>query len=138
MAKAEGIPPTASVASVGPGIRFIGNYVYAYSGVINASSSSAADTGMLDFTSGIGLIMGTIAFQTTEVASNAIYLEVLFNGSTIIDGAWDNSGSGQATANTPIDIVIPPETRVEVKWGITGGTGADATVQIIGRVYGAA
>ena len=137
MPHTDTIPVSASIASTGLGIRYIGNYCYAYSGVINASSSSAADTDMIDFTSGAGLIIGKLAFQTTEVASNAIYLEVLFNGSTIIDGAWDNSGSGQATANTPIDIVIPPNTVVQVKWGITGGTGADATVQITGRVYGA-
>jgi len=111
------------------------DFAYAYSGPINANSSTSADTPMFDFVSGSNLMIGTIAFQTNEVANNVIYFDVIMNGSSILQGAWDNSGSGQATANTPIDIVIPPYTQVKVNWGITGGAGADATCQIIGRVY---
>lgn len=126
---------SGGTAGVGTSLNYVGDYAFGFSGIISAASSSAADTTLLDFTMGSHFLVGTIAFQTTEIANNAIYLQVLVNGEAIITGAWDNSGNGQATANTPIDLILPAYCRVQVRWGITGGTGADATAQITGRVY---
>ena len=122
-------------AGIGSSLNYVGDFVFAYSGPINANSSTSADTTLLNFTTGSEIIMGTIAFQTNEVANNVIYFDVIMNGSSILQGAWDNSGSGQATANTPIDMVIPAYSHIQVNWGITGGAGADATCQILGRIY---
>jgi len=122
-------------AGIGSSLNYVGDFVFAYSGPINANSSTSADTTLLNFTTGSEIIMGTIAFQTNEVANNVIYFDVIMNGSSILQGAWDNSGSGQATANTPIDMVIPSYSHIQVNWGITGGAGADATCQILGRIY---
>ena len=120
-------------AGTGTGLNYIGDHAYAYSGSITAANSSSADTTMLDFSTGQHFVVGTVAFQTTEHAANIIYFEVLVNGESIIAGAWDNSGSGQASANTPIDLVLPSFSRIQVKWGISGGSGANGTAQISGR-----
>jgi len=54
MAEAEGIPPTASVASVGPGINYVGkDHCFAYSGKIIVANSEIT---LLEFDSQIGLL----------------------------------------------------------------------------------
>ena len=55
MPETDTIPVSASIASTGTGIRYIGDYAYAYSGIVQASGS---DTTALDFTTGSGVIVG--------------------------------------------------------------------------------
>ena len=129
-----GNPTAGSFTGPAEALEYALNFAYAYSGPVNASSSSSADTTLLDFTSGSSLFVGTIDLQTNEVANNVIYFDVIMNGAAVIRGAWDNSGNGQDHAD-PFNIVIPPYTAVQVNWGISGGTGADATCQIVGRIY---
>ena len=50
----EPIQPGASIAATGLGIRYIGNYAYAYSGPV-AADNTAGGTALLDFTSGSGV-----------------------------------------------------------------------------------
>ena len=121
-------------AGIGSGLNYVGDFTYAYSGPVNASSSTSADTLLLDFTTGSEIIVGTVDFQTTAVQNDPIYLTVLMNGAAVIQGIWDNSGNGQDHAD-PFNIVIPSFSHIEVKWGIQGGAGADATCQVVGRIY---
>ena len=51
----EAVPANASVASTGLGIRYIQDWAYAFSGVVQANG---ADKTALDFISGTGLIVG--------------------------------------------------------------------------------
>ena len=61
MAEAS-VPPEASVASTGKGIRYVGNWAYAHSGsVTNVDTGAAAQTTILDFTSGSGFIVAKLA-----------------------------------------------------------------------------
>ena len=89
MAKAEGIPPTASVASVGPGIRYIGNWAYAFSGDITDAGSGSAATTLLDFTSGTGLIVARFNWVAAVNANTDIYLDLLFNSESVYKGFSD-------------------------------------------------
>ena len=127
---------SASIASTGKGIRYIGNYAYAYSGQVTTSGTGSPNTSMLLFTTGAGIFVGTVAAQSDEAATAEEYLRVTFNGLSIINAKWDNASSGESTLDLPIPIIIPPFTEVEVLVGVSSGTDI-WTAQIIGRVYGA-
>jgi hypothetical protein len=139
MAEAEGIPPTASTASTGLGIRYIGKvnrqYCYAYSGLKNAGASSA-EVSFLDFTTGEGFIVGLVQFfyaTDTVQDTDAIY-RVKVNGLTIaqyIDTADVRQGwEGFVRVN------FPPFTHVEATIAMIS-TAQQQAVTLTGRVYDA-
>ena len=55
MPETDVIPTSASVASTGSGIRYIGDYAYAYSGLAQTEGLNSPVT-RLEFTTGSGLI----------------------------------------------------------------------------------
>ena len=55
MPETDTIPVSASVASTGLGIRYIGDWAFALSGIIGVTNS---ETTLLEFNSGAGLISG--------------------------------------------------------------------------------
>ena len=57
MPETDTIPVSASVASTGKGIRYIGDYAYAYSGKIVINNETVD---FLDFTSGAGYIVAKL------------------------------------------------------------------------------
>ena len=136
MVEAEGLPPSASIASAGPGLRYIGEYCYAYSGAY-ASSSTAADH--IDFISGEGLILGRLyvngaidsgsgsgEITTFTVKVNEITIAMM-KTETIQE---DNPGTVYQ------DLLIPPFTRVQVEVDSAEGDPArKTTVTFTGRVY---
>ena len=79
MPETDVIPTSASVASTGKGIRYIGDRCYAYSGeqTISASSREA----VLDFTTGSNLIKSRIITSgTIDSAGSSDYgLEIELN-----------------------------------------------------------
>ena len=60
MTEADVIQPSASVASTGLGIRYIGDYAYAYSGIQSIDNN---ETTQLEFRTGGGVIVATILFN---------------------------------------------------------------------------
>ena len=68
MMKAEPLPPDASIASTGLGIRYIGDYVYAYSGLYVASTTVETK---LEFTTGAGFIVGQLQLNA-PVSTGAV------------------------------------------------------------------
>ena len=60
MPETDTIPVSASVASTGTGIRYIGDYAYAYSGVISVVDGN--ETELLGFTTGSGVIVAEYVF----------------------------------------------------------------------------
>jgi len=132
MAEAEGIPPTASVASVGPGIRYVGNWVYAYSGEITVADSELV---LLEFTTGSGIIVGNVQFNATNVAGDDYIYFVKFNnipvqGYTVLESV------DRGKADYPIAVVIPPFTLVTITArNVTDADGNAQMVSLTGRVY---
>jgi len=124
-------PTSASIASTGPGIRYIGQHCYAYSGIHDLSSKA---TGALEFTSGSGYIIGKFEynadFATAGGASLAV--EIFFNGIQTVKER--DVGNNYLAGDCYFDVLIPPLTKVRVD--LTGG-GADANINFVGRVYGA-
>ena len=59
MPDTDTIPVSASVASTGPGIRYIGDHAYAN----NNASATDTETTILEFTTGTGYIIGEFNFN---------------------------------------------------------------------------
>ena len=140
MAEPDVIPTSASIASTGQSIRYIGEHAYALSGLIAANT---ADQEALNFTSsGGGYIYGYIqlngAVDDDSPAATALTsLRVTFNGIGVFilvtgDGAHRSSRSVRQK------IVIPPDTAV-VAILDSESIAADkySSVVLTGRVYGA-
>ena len=137
MAEAEGIPPTASVASVGPRINYIGQHCYAYA---TGTMSTTVKT-VLSFTTGDGYIRGIIeltgpvSFDSSMGSGDVVALRIKFNDVVI---AYIKAESSQEDHQLPsyLTVIIPPFTQVDCAF-LNGSTDSDYTqsVSITGRVY---
>jgi len=135
MAHTDVIPTSASVTSTGPGIRYIGNWVYGYSGTVAVSGSIGS---LLDFTTGAGLIVGSVELHGSyaQIGQNQLRFRVQLNGETVIDTYWD--ATLDATfIDYPTALIIPPFTRCEVDMAQASGSDKDMQITLTGRVYGA-
>ena len=136
MAMAESLPPDASTASTGLGLRYIGQHVYAFSG---AQGMSTGEQTALNFTSGSGYILGDFFFTGGTAGGNAgggiTTFEVTFNDVPVM---WPKVDSGLENMPTyaKCNILIPPYTLVSVI--IDSNIDAASlftTVTLTGRVY---
>jgi len=141
MPETDTISVSASVASTGKGIRYVGEWAYAYSGSYEANN---AEQTVLDFTTGSGYIYGQIELfggtnfnapgdgaQTTG--------QVTFNGEviTILKNVTKYPSDG-GQGGGKCKVVIPPVTRVVVKIDSNEDTATELChVILTGRVYGA-
>ena len=144
MTEADDIQPSASIASTGKGIRYIGDhnsrYAYAYSGLI--VNAGAADYEGLSFTSGSGIIIGEI--RTFGFISDATYdggkvcvARIKFNGESIALIKTEPSASDMPSSDR-MKVVIPPFTLVEVTLKVfSSDANSYAGATLTGRVYGA-
>jgi hypothetical protein len=139
MAKAEGIPPSASVASVGLGIRYIGQFCYAYSP--HLTITTAAQT-ILEFTTGDGVIMSRFQFfgpmDFDDPANGHICAyEVALNNEVVAVVKCDNAAS-EGNYQEKMPIVLPPFTTVKIRVDSNNVTTDYGTnVMMTGRVYDA-
>jgi len=135
MAKAEGIPPTASVASVGPGINYIGGgngHAFAYSGNLDHSNTFQD---YFNFTTGSSYLVCQIAVagDWDSIGANDIITQISLNGVVVI---LDDT-SGELAPNTwPIELIIPPYTVVQIEGKVSTGTGKKFACILTGRSYG--
>jgi hypothetical protein len=120
-------------ASAGLNLNVIGNHGYAYSGVIADASSAAADSLMLKFTSGNFNFVGHLNFTDDHVANDNIYLTMSLNGTIVINVIYRSAAAGTDNLN-PWDIMIPPYTDVEIKFGASSNV--DGTAWLTGKIYG--
>ena len=104
MPETDTIPVSASVASTGLGIRYIGDYAYAFSGPVQNAGTGSASTTLLNFTSGSGIIVGTVDFTNTNPAGHDTYLDIFFNSVAISTTKEANA----ALVPWRFHILIPP------------------------------
>ena len=138
MTEADVIQPSASIASTGKGIRYIGNWAYAFSGkeIINATNAD-----LLDFTTGSGFILADIQWGGDGVDSGQITYTIEINGVNVMYKRCPAGGSDPRNdfeiGTTRVKMLIPPFTRFVLN--IDNGTAVnyDCTVWLSGRVYGA-
>jgi len=138
MPHTDTIPVSASIASVGKGIRYIGGWAYAYSGTFEATT---AEQTALEFTTGNNLFVGKIqlnAFlQLSNVSVRQGAANITFNGEQValLMAASPNEN---APFETSQDLIIPALTEVKVTViAETDDANNYATVVMTGRVYGA-
>ena len=140
MTEADVIQPSASIASTGKGIRYIGNWAYAYSGRFTVTT---ADQTQLLFTTGSGIINGLIQAhgpisEATPHIGRISTWRINFNDLVIAYIKADTTDDFEGTTPNFVKVIIPPFTKVEV---ITDSNSTDAdffnAVTFTGRVYGA-
>ena len=135
MPQTDVIPTSASTASTGKGVRYIGEHAYAFSGQVS-SGTGGNDAALLDFTSGAGYIVGKFQFSyaTDSLDTVDCRYRIKFNGEIVFQ-YWDTEDIRQG--NDPhqyIPLLIPPFTHVET---LASANGQFQCSTLTGRVYGA-
>jgi len=122
-------------ASVGNTLNYIGDHVYGISGGIGATNANIA---LMSFTTaGNSYIVAEIQIGSEAGVSEDFRYEVLFNGVTIMDNYADTTFQASPNFGFPLKVIIPPQTKVEIKADNLGSANARTTYAIItGRVYG--
>jgi len=136
------IPTSASTASTGKGIRYIGNYAYALSGAYEAATTAFT---MLEFTTGSGLIRaefclnGQVRFSADVDQGGDSGFQISLNDEIVALVRLDTVGSNPGGPGALFSrMIIPPFTRVKVE-GISkeDNVNEHITCNMHGRVYGA-
>jgi len=133
MMKAEPLPPDASIASVGPGIRYIGNWAYGFSGIVACDNNN---TLMMEFTSGNGFIDMQLVVMNSSGAGDDFLYSLYLND--VISIQWYALGVQDPLAGkNPIPLLLPPFTKFTLRADNQGATTARAhTANFSGKVYG--
>jgi len=131
----EIVPVNASIASTGLGIRYVGEFAYAYSGPIPCNN---VETTLIETLTGSGTIVGS--FQP-DYAEAIVYSEDLLFQVYMNDQVIYMTTLSAATSYTPteeIEIILPPLTKFKITGTNTTNTSnRKGAIVFTGRVYGA-
>ena len=125
-------------AGTGSSINYIGNHMYANSGV--GSAGTGGDFVALDFTSAANSYIMAELFVTYDAEDladgNQFGYKVSADGENILFSRREASAADRVDNPLPhrVKFAIPPETRIVVT-GINNGSGVDLSFVLIGRVY---
>ena len=142
MTEADVIQPSASIASPGLGLRYIGKeHCYAFSGTFAAKTT---DQTLLDFTTGSGYIIATLTMTApfrmlagSLVDGRIRGFQLDFNGQTVGMYKIDSQQEDMPSV-VEAQILIPPFTAVVLTClDDTAATTYLGTANLTGRVYGA-
>ena len=138
MTEADVIQPSASIASTGKSIRYIGQHAYAYSGLVSAGAIQDTDYILLDFTTGPHYIVCKINFYYADSAVfNDFRYKAKLNGLEVISYEV-KTGQDPSSNSEWKPFIIPPLSRVELTAANTEtAAGRNQTATLTGRVYGA-
>lgn len=137
MPHTDTIPVSASVASTGKSLRYIGSHVYGMSGQISVDDVQLS---LIDSTTGSGYIVAEVQFNYGAIddASDFEYV-ILFNEERVF--IYTVTGAHQSTSSEPdnyINLIIPPFTRLQLAARRRSGSSAQPQFVILtGKVYGA-
>jgi len=133
MAEAELVGPgSGGTAGVGKGLNYVGGHSFAHSGKVTTTTATSAATTYLDFSTGKKYIVGTFHWLEAYTGNADRHIDILINDESVMAGTADDSAN-QLYAQ-PLKILLPPFSRVVVKYGISGQTIA-VTWVMTGRVY---
>ena len=136
MTDTDTIPVSASIASTGLGIRYIGDHAYAYSGLIASSGTEASPISILEFTSGAGLIVAEFSCCKSDPNTEEGLFAVTLNEGVVAKQFFRTNQAGYDEAFPIVfKIIIPPFTKVQLLSGFENPSG-DVTGSMTGRVYG--
>ena len=133
MPETDTIPVSASVASTGKGIRYIGDHAYAYSGVISVTDSEIT---LLEFTTGVGYLTAKLQINFLPATENNIEYLIYLN-EIVVQGYHVKGGGLYTEPDNPLFLLIPPLTSFKATAeNKTTTTGRDHAATLIGKVYG--
>ena len=133
-------PTSASIASPGLGIRYIGNHAYAYSGLLEVSADIVT---VLSFSTGSGYLVGEFQVNAGYDDDNAAgaatptLANILFNGNSIALVGCGGQTPDRRPSSISQKVVIPPLTEVVVTLDSTATADHHYSMTFVGRVYGA-
>ena len=132
MPETDTIPVSASIASTGKGIRYIGDWAYAYSGNILVPNSL---TELNNFTTGAGVLIGKWYPGYAEQSGDNMQFIINLNENEIYRTTLDSRLVGNPFQY--INIVIPPLTAVKITCeNKTSASNVTMQSNLVGRVYG--
>jgi len=128
---------SGGTAGTGQGLNYVGDFAYAYSGVVGVAPT---ETTMLDFSTGGSLFVGTVQFlyatQADAAPGDDCFYKLEINGESILQ--YLDTGYSSSNSRSPHDpnpIIIAPFSRLTA----TGEMGSSNTINqvclIVGRVY---
>jgi len=136
----EAVPVNASVLSTGLGLRYIGDYVYSFSGTFAASQTTQI---CLEFTTGSGLILGTffmsggVSYLTANLGDGQhTGYRLTLNGEIASLIKLSSITEAMPTTATQ-EILLPPFTSVKLEILSSAASAYQlSTCAFSGRVYG--
>ena len=131
------IPTSASTASTGTGIRYIGEHAYAFSGTVSVAATTVT---ALSFTTGAGYIVGKFYLNYNSTgfgAGERIGYTIELNGEEVVDAVYGENVQSPTTAPYDVQLALPPLTLCEVKLTTSDNSGIGMGMVFTGRVYGA-
>ena len=135
MTEADVIQPSASIASPGLGIRYIGNWAYAYSGEVAVDNTEIS---LLEFTTGSGLIVGEMQVGSKNAENEDYEMKIYFNDLVIFSNTFHQQGATYVDIAPAVPLIIPPFTLLKVTMDNIADTDSrNWTMGFTGRVYGA-
>jgi len=127
-------PTSASVVSTGLGIRYIGNWAYAYSGPVGVPNS---ETILLDTVSGSGILKAIIQLAYGTPDSDNMQYKIYFNDLIVMQFSMSGAVDVGNWQTMLYNFIIPPLTKIKVTaQNTTSVTERIQTATITGRVYG--
>jgi hypothetical protein len=139
MPETDTIPVSASGASVGKGIRYVGNHAYAISGAIEASQTAQT---ILEFDTKNAYIIGKFTCNPvtnfTAVDGAETTFQLSMNGQVVGIAMFHNNASDTGGNYWIVKILLPPHTSVKLEMDAATNTATYLGSAIFtGRVYGA-
>ena len=129
------VQPEASVVQTGLGIRYVGNWTYAYSGVVLCNDDPNP---LIEFTSGRSIVVANFQFNYAQEIDEKFEFALYLNSIQVQE--YLQRSSDDPAASSPhnlIPIIIPPFTFVQAIAKNKSNSNARAMVcSMTGRVYG--
>jgi len=123
-------------SGVGASLNYVGNHVYAVSGIVD--SDGTAELTLLEFsTPSSSYIIAKVQYAMSTTADIDYICALYFDNQIVMQLNQRASTAASSTEVNPsvIDIMLPPETSIKVT--MTSGSGGRAfSSVIVGRVYG--
>ena len=136
MALAEELPPDASIATTGLTLRYVGEWVYAYSGVITLEGGN--ETELLGFRSGSGIIVADVIFYYAGDSNYSVLYKGKLNTEVVTQFLLGGNDIAGRQTGAPMPILIPPYTDCSFTAdNVSNTSNVSQALTIIGRVYDA-
>jgi len=130
------VQPEASVVATGKGVRYVGAYLYGYSGAVPATNSADNLVTVLKYTSSSKIEKVFFQYFDGSDATWRRVIQLKLNELIVFtnsyDGSPENGGHG-----IYYNAIIPPLTKVEFLSNIVQtGTAIEMFITMTGRAYG--